>query len=151
MAPPLSTTSMLGMLNKAKIDDFVQTVNDHMENNPKDEISALKVVSTVASFAFKNSLPPAQSGDVISCLVKCVAAVVSSGKEDVVKDTYIKLYHVMARLVRQEQLHEVVSFCPAFLQLSGALVEPTAVVVSGEKLSYGRHETFCWLFVRMDL
>ena len=141
MAPPLSTTSMLGMLNKAKIDDFVHTVNDHMENNPKDEISALKVVSTVASFAFKNDLPPAQSGEVITCLVKCVTAVTSSGKEDVVKETYSKLYHVMARLVRQEQLYEVVSFCPAFLQLSGALVEPAVVVVRGDNLSYGRHKT----------
>ena len=130
---------MLGMLNKAKIDDFVQTVNDHMENNPKDEISALKVVSTVASFAFKNDLPPAQSGEVITCLVKCVTAVTSSGKEDVVKDMYSKLYHVMARLVRQEQLHEVVSFCPAFLQLSGALVEPSVVVVRGDNLLKTRY------------
>ena len=141
MALPLSTTSMMGMLNQAKIGDFVRTVNDHMDSNPTDEISALKVVSTVASFAFKNPLPPAQSEDVIASLVKCVSAVVPSGKEDVVKDVYGKLYHVMARLVRQEQLHEAVSLCPAFLQLSGALMEPAAVVVSGDVLSYGRYET----------
>ena len=149
MAPPVSTTSMLGMLNKSKVADFVKTVNDHMDKNPTDQVSALKVVRTVASFAFNiNNLNSSTrlrrmlrnaslSGEVIACLVKCVSVAVPSGKRDVVKDMYSKLYHVMERLVKQEQLHEVVSLCPTFLQLSGALVEPAAVGVRGDNLSYG--------------
>ena len=92
MAPPVSTTSMLGMLNKSKVADFVKTVNDHMDKNPTDQVSALKVVRTVASFAFNiNNLNSSTrlrrmlrnaslSGEVIACLVKCVSVAVPSGR-----------------------------------------------------------------------
>ena len=37
--------------------EVVDMVNDHISKNPKDSISAGKVLSTVATFAYKNPIP----------------------------------------------------------------------------------------------
>ena len=43
--------------NMRQVLEVVEMVNSHISKNPKDSISAGKVLSTVATFAYKNPIP----------------------------------------------------------------------------------------------
>jgi len=149
MARPLSTTKMAEMLARGDMAAMLALAAAHLRDQPTDHASARKVVNTVAPFAYKKDLPAELCGELTACLLTCVATVAeAAGRTDaVVKETYGLLYHVMARLVKQEELASVTALAPSFLQLGGAMDNPTIITVTvgvAEGALLGR-TVYCWV------
>ena len=49
------TTTKKNIFHQVK--EVVEMVNNHISKQPTDSISASKVVSTIATFAYKNDIP----------------------------------------------------------------------------------------------
>merc|ERR1719266_1184771 len=122
MAQPLSTTSMNRLLNEGKVKEVVELVNTHVAKHPTDSISAGKVLSTVATFAYKHNIPKEVSTELMLSLCSC-STILAKNKTNI-KENYASLYHVMARLAKQEQLDSVSILASAFFNLSNALENP---------------------------
>ena len=128
MVAPLSTTTMIGLLNRGDLNAFIEMVTKHFSDSESDEVSASKVINTVASFSYKNNIPSSSCPTLLPCLVRCSEVLASSSKEKEQREAYSSLYHVMVRLTKQELLGGAAALAPAFLSLESALPPGTVTV-----------------------
>ena len=121
---PLSTTALIGQLNQGKFRDFVGVVQQHFYNEDTDDVSALKVIKTVAAFVYQKEIDIDVIEDVVKIVKTCVDVIIN--KEDVsdlsLKELFGNITHVMNRLVKQEQTNSIATLASSFFRISDKMV-----------------------------
>ena len=102
----LSTTVLLGQLNTGQFKEFVSTVKNNFEKAMTDDISALKVIKTVAVIVYQKELGAEEIENIVNIVIKCTDIVINKeAREDVfLKELYGNVFHLMTRLINQEQV-----------------------------------------------
>ena len=107
-----------------QLKEFVETVNRHFEGENSDDVSAGKVVKTVAAFVFSDNIGEEFDDEVVKIICTCCDVILDKNdRTDIfLKELFGNISHLMNRLVKQELASTIMTMATTFFRIHKEVV-----------------------------
>ena len=119
----LSSTELYNLLKNSQIEKFRMIVSTFFSQNKTDHASGLKLLKTIATFAYDEKSQNDKFVDILEDFKLSIETVIQHTPtaqltDNLLKELYDNSSHVLMRLVKLKQIHPVKSFWPELFRVS---------------------------------